>query len=343
MSFVIELMERGWLPDWLVRCGIRAVVRERLVEERKPDCEAECKQLMKFVSELRTAPVAVETAAANEQHYEVPAEFYLNVLGPNLKYSSCYFPRGDESLEVGEELMLALTCERAELSDGMQILELGCGWGSLTLWMAKHYPNSQITAISNSGSQRELIMAQAAARGLKNVEVLTADINEFSIETRFDRVVSVEMFEHMRNYGTLLQRVAGFLKPHGKLFVHIFCHRKYAYPYTTDGTTNWLGRYFFTGGTMPSDHLLLYFADNFSIEHHWRVSGRHYARTAWLWYQAMRDRRPQIMEALEGIYGRKEAHRWFIRWKVFFLSCYELFGFRGGEEWFVGHYRFTRR
>lgn len=342
MQKAIELVEAGLVPDWVTRLGIRGIVKERLVEERRGDIEAITSHFSEFLGKLRQEPLAIETAAANAQHYEVPAEFFKLVLGKHLKYSSCYFKTGKESLDQAEQDMLALTCERAELGDGQQILELGCGWGSLTLWMAAQYPQANITAVSNSKSQRDFILARAAERGLKNVEVITADINVLKLERTFDRVVSVEMFEHMKNYDSLLTKIHSWLKDNGKLFVHIFCHRLYAYNYEVNGTTNWMGRYFFTGGTMPSDHLLLYFPQIVPIEQHWRVNGRHYGLTAWHWYQNLLANKGQIIEIFEATYGRDQAVCWFNRWKVFFLACHELFSFNRGEEWFVSHYRFSR-
>jgi cyclopropane-fatty-acyl-phospholipid synthase len=238
--------------------------------------------------------------------------------------------------------MLQLTCERAEIADGMEVLELGCGWGSLTLWMAERYPASKITAVSNSHGQREFILKTAAERGLKNIEIITTDMNNFMTSHRFDRVVSVEMFEHMRNYDTLLARVSTWLKPGCKLFVHIFTHRKYAYFYETEGDSNWMGRYFFSGGTMPSDHLLLYFQRDLIIDQHWRMSGTHYEKTANAWARNMDLHRKELLKMFAEVYGSGNELRWFMRWKAFFLACAELFGFAGGEEWMVSHYRFVR-
>jgi len=343
MQSGIRLMEAGFVPDWAIRLGIRSICRERLKEEACDSVEQEAEALMGFIEKLKASPIAEVPEKANEQHYEVDSDFYQLVLGTHLKYSSCYYTSESSSLADAESYMLQKSCERAELADGQKILELGCGWGSLTLWMAAHYPNASITAVSNSSSQKTFIEKQCLTRGLKNVRIITADINQFSIEAGFDRIVSVEMFEHMKNYHELHRRIASWLKPGGKLFVHIFCHRKYAYPYVVEGNSNWMGQHFFSGGTMPSDALLLYFQDHLCIEKHWRVSGMHYSRTALDWYTNMLSRESEVRVALSRIYGPDKQALWFIRWKVFFLACVELFGFRGGQEWFVSHYRFVRR
>jgi cyclopropane-fatty-acyl-phospholipid synthase len=248
-----------------------------------------------------------------------------------------------ESLDEAEEKMLTLTCERAQISNGMDILELGCGWGSLTLWMAERYSHAKITAVSNSHPQREFIAAQCRERGIRNVEIITADMNAFDATKRFDRVVSVEMFEHMRNYELLLHRVSSWMKPDGRLFVHIFCHREYAYVFEAEGEDNWMGKYFFSGGIMPSDDLLLYFQDAAALEDHWRVDGTHYERTANHWLENMDSRKDAVMPVLERTYGEKNAALWFQRWRIFFMACAELWGFRKGQEWWVAHYLFRKR
>ncbi len=339
---LIDLCERGLLPDALTRLGIRRLSAQRLRDEGANDLEAADLRFRRLLDELRRSPIAIETAAANEQHYEVPTRFFELCLGKRLKYSSCYYANGDEDLDQAEEAMLALYGERAELADGQRILELGCGWGSLTLWMAQQYPNARITGVSNSRTQREHILAQAAQRGLANVEIITCDVNQLQLpEHQFDRAVSIEMFEHMRNYQHLLGKVSRWLVPGGKLFVHIFCHRSLMYPFETEGEDNWMGRHFFTGGLMPSADTLLHFQDDLSIEQRWLLSGRHYERTANQWLENQDRHRDEVMAVLTEAYGAAEAARWQQRWRMFWMACAELFGYSGGNEWGVAHYRFS--
>lgn len=338
----IAWAERGRVPDPLIRAGIRQLCRRRLSDEAAGDPEDWIPRYKSVLADLRKSPIAVETEAANRQHYEVPPEFFRLVLGPHLKYSACWFEKPSHSLEQAEAAMLALTCERAELEDGQRILEMGCGWGSLTLWMAERYPNARITAVSNSALQRRYIDECAARRGLQNVSVVTADMNEFDTEQRYDRAVSVEMFEHMRNYRSLMHRIATWLEPHGKLFVHIFCHRLVHYPFETEGDGNWLGRHFFTGGLMPARDTLLHFQEDLAIDDWWWVSGTHYERTANAWLDNLDEHRDAVLSLFRQVYGDSEAAVWRQRWRIFFMACAELFGYDGGREWLVGHYRFKR-
>ena len=339
---LIELVENGRIPDLLTRAGIRLLLLQRLREQAQEGPDQEWQAMMTFVEEMRQSPIALHTQEANEQHYELPPRFFELVLGPHLKYSCCHFPEGVTELEHAEASMLTLTCERAQLQDGQQILELGCGWGSLSLWMAKHYPNSSILAVSNSRPQREFIESRAQELGLTNLSVQTCDMNDFTTEQHFDRVVSVEMFEHMRNWQSLLERISNWLKPEGKLFIHIFSHRRYAYAFSSEGDSNWMGRYFFTGGIMPSNDLLLYFQKDLLLEQHWVLSGVHYQRTADAWLQMMDSQKGEILQTFRETYG-KGADIWFQRWRMFFLATSEVWGFRGGNEWLISHYLFNNQ
>ncbi|GAB6195108.1 SAM-dependent methyltransferase [Lysobacter xanthus] len=335
--------ERGWLPDALVRAGIRHLCAQRLRDEQAGGPDAQAARFQQMIEELRRSPVAIHTDAANAQHYELPPAFFRLCLGERLKYSGCYYPTGRETLDEAEAAMLALYGERAELEDGQQILELGCGWGSLTLWMAERYPAARITAVSNSRPQREHIERVCLERGYANVRVITQDVNHLLLDAaQFDRVVSVEMFEHMRNYEALLSRVASWMKPGGKLFVHVFAHRTCMYPFETEGEDNWMGRHFFTGGLMPASDTLLWFQRHLSIEARWHVDGTHYMRTANHWLENQDRRRDDVMQVLEAAYGKAGAALWFQRWRMFWMSCAELFGYAGGREWIVAHYRFAK-
>lgn len=338
-----SLLEKNKVPDFALRLGIRKLLKERLHQEKKETVELQQAHLMKLIAELKESPIAINTAEANEQHYEVPTAFYKFCLGSNLKYSSGYWNEGVLDIDTSENDMLEITCSRAELTDGQDILELGCGWGSLSLYMAKKYPQSSITAVSNSKTQKIYIDEQAQLRGIKNLTIITVNINDFAIEKKFDRVVSVEMFEHMRNYQKLMHKIADCLKINGKLFVHIFTHKDFAYKFEVLDETDWMSKYFFTGGIMPSDDLLLYFNEHLSIEKHWHVSGLHYSKTSESWLQNMDKNKSQIMPLFESTYGKDQAVKWWVYWRLFYMACAELWGYNNGEEWIVSHYLFIKK
>lgn len=334
----IAAMERGLVSDPVARWAIRRLCAARLRSLRSQGEPAE--SLRALAEKCCSSPIAPEPAAANAQHYELPASFFVQVLGRHRKYSCCWWPAGVETLDEAEEAALAVTCERAGIVDGMHVLDLGCGWGALSLWIARRYPNCRLLAVSNSASQRQFIRGEARRLGLEaggRLRVVTADINQFEPGESFDRVVSIEMFEHLRNYAELLRRIATWLTPRGRLFVHIFCHHELAYEFETDGATNWMGRHFFTGGLMPAVRFLDAFQADMRTTEHWSWNGHHYQRTADAWLANLDACRDRILPILAGTYGPSAARRWFHRWRTFFLAVSELFGYAGGEEWQVAH------
>jgi|TARA_B100000768_G_scaffold14149_1_gene13361 cyclopropane-fatty-acyl-phospholipid synthase len=342
IKLLIKLAEKGILPDFFIRLGISKLCGQRLTDANDLSLKAREEKHQKWVDILMESPIALVPEKANEQHYEVPPRLFELVLGAKLKYSSGYWPQGTSTLDDSEVEMLKLTSKRAALSDGQEVLELGCGWGSLTFHMALTYPNSKITAVSNSNDQRQFIEKKCDELKIKNIKVITADMNDFSSEKTFDRVVSIEMFEHMRNYDELLKRVSEWLKKDGKLFVHIFSHKEIAYPFEDKGEGDWMAREFFSGGQMPSHKLLTCFSSRMKIEKDWRVEGTHYEKTSLAWLNKMDENKKEVLKLFEKTYGKNEASTWFQRWRIFFMSCEVLFGFNKGSEWGVSHYLFEK-
>lgn len=338
-----NVIESGWAPDWATRAGIRRLCRQRKASlQPVGGTQVSDRQVTEdFLRKLQETPVAVATEEANDQHYELPPEFFSAFLGPRRKYSGCIWPEHVSNLAEAEVQALEQVCQRGQLQDGMQVLELGCGWGSLTLWILENYPNCRVTAVSNSAPQRRYIEGRAEELGVANrLSVITADMNQFEAEQAgYDRVFSIEMFEHMRNHGKLLQRIRRWIRPDGQMFVHIFCHRETPYLFETTGASNWMGRYFFTGGMMPSFDLLRHFPESFSVEEEWAVNGRHYSRTLEAWLDNFDQQSNVIDPILADVYGKANVTQWRSRWRVFLMACSELFAFDQGEQWFVGHYR----
>jgi cyclopropane-fatty-acyl-phospholipid synthase len=341
-ALLLEAAELGRLPDAAIRLGIRRLLRQRLRDWEQMSCEGHQEAFRRFLADCRNGPVAPLPGKANEQHYEVPVALFERALGRRLKYSCCYWPEGVTDLDSAEEEALRITCDRAGLADGMEILELGCGWGSLSLWMGEQYPQARILAVSNSASQRRFIESRIAALGLSNLTVCTCDMNDFHSARQFDAVVSVEMFEHMRNHAELLRRVAGWLRPGGRLFVHMFCHRQQAYEFTGEGPQDWMARYFFTGGIMPNQALLLNHQQDLRVLDQWCWNGQHYARTCDAWLARFDRHRDVLLRTFEETWGPRDARVWLQRWRMFFMACSELFACRNGNEWFVTHVRMER-
>lgn len=338
---VIDLVEKGRVPDVLTRFGIRTLCKQRLKKETnnfKSDTA-----LASLLDSMAGSPLALNTADANEQHYEVPTAFYDLTLGEHKKYSCCLFEPNVHNLSTAEEKMLELSVSRAEVEDGMEILELGCGWGSLTLWLGRHFPNSKITAISNSTTQKAYIDNKASDLGITNIEVVTCDMNDFVTDRTFDRILSIEMFEHMRNYELLFERIAGWLKPDGKLWFHIFCHRTMPYFFQDDGEADWMARNFFTGGIMPSWDLPTQIKSPLALENRWAVNGEHYAKTSRAWLNLLDDNAEAVRRVFDESDDPTDSTILINRWRMFFMAVEELFAYNQGREWFVGHYLFSHK
>ena len=338
----VNWTESGLVPDAVIRAGIRRLLESKRKEIHSGDEEFAASSMNAFVAMMNGSPVAHVPDLANEQHYEVPADFFAHVMGDHLKYSCCYWPQDVDDLSEAETAALELTVQRAGITDGMRVLDLGCGWGSLSLWIAEHYPNASIMSVSNSTSQRDFILESAEKRSIKNIEVMTCDMNDFATDKRFDRVVSIEMFEHMRNYGELFRRIDSWLLPEGRFFMHIFCHRSTPYEYIDKGPSDWMSRHFFSGGIMPSADLPLRFAGNLCVEKRWHWNGQHYAKTCNAWLEKMDSSEEQIKPVLVECYGEADASLWWQRWRIFFMACAELFDYDEGHEWYVGHYLFSK-
>ena len=340
---VIDLMEKGRVPEFVTRAGIRKLCFQRLRNLENRGCEQTQEAEQRLFEDSIQGPVAHVPEKANEQHYEVPAKFYDLVLGQHRKYSSCYWDPSTDSLDKAEHQSLQMTCDNAGLVNGQRLLELGCGWGALSLFVLNHYPDCEVTAVSNSASQREYIYDRAEEAGVASrLTVITKDMNDFTIDQKFDRIISLEMFEHMRNYRLLLKRCSDWLTPEGALLVHVFCHRHFCYPFEEQGAANWMGRYFFSGGLMPSDQWFYRFNEDLRVTRQWRWNGTHYAKTADAWLENMAKNREALLPILAEIYPGDKPEIWYHRWRILFLAGSELFGARGGEEWWVSHYRFEQ-
>lgn len=343
MAWYEYFLEKNKVPDSVIRFAIRKQLKNKLKIESRDGDKSQRLYFQSLLTTLSQGPIAINTQDANQQHYEVPTEFYRMVLGPRLKYSSGYWPHQKTTFAESEIEMLKLYSKRAELQNGQKMLELGCGWGSLSLYLAETYPQSEIVGVSNSSTQKIFIESQIKEKGLKNLKIITCDINEFDLKEKFDRILSIEMFEHMRNYKKLFQKVADFLTDDGLLFVHVFSHKKFAYPYEADNPNNWMARYFFTGGMMPSEELFGYFQDDLHLLKRWRVNGQHYQKTCEAWLGKMDLNENKILPIFATTYGDSQALKWWVYWRIFFMACAELFGYEDGAQWAVTHYLFKKQ
>jgi cyclopropane-fatty-acyl-phospholipid synthase len=341
-------LTHGIIPESLIRLFLKLFYEIRFRRVPKDVNEVQ-HHLTEFISKLNQEPIAISTDQANEQHYELPTAFFKLILGKYMKYSCGYWNLPlkrecfEEQLTESEERMLKLTCERAKINNGDNILDLGCGWGSLSTFIKDNYEDTRITAVSNSSTQKQYIQSIIRTRDIEDLNVITANIADLELDKDFDVIISVEMFEHMRNYKKLLKKLGGFLKPNGRLFIHIFTDKNYPYFFEMDSKRSWMTKYFFRGGIMPSSNLLLYFQDDFLIEHLWKVSGIHYKYTlnSWLW--KMKANRCKIQSILAETYGKKHCRKWWNYWKLFFISLAEVFGSKDGNQRFISHYLFKKR
>eukprot|EP00262_Sarcandra_glabra_P022200 TRINITY_DN9750_c0_g1_i1.p1 TRINITY_DN9750_c0_g1~~TRINITY_DN9750_c0_g1_i1.p1 ORF type:complete len:356 (+),score=47.21 TRINITY_DN9750_c0_g1_i1:25-1092(+) len=343
VRLMLSSLERNLLPDIVIRKLTRHLLAGRLRLSYKPSAHLQLFHLMQFAHSLEQMPIAVETDKPKSQHYELPTSFFKLVLGQNLKYSCCYFQDKWSTLEDGETAMLEMYCERAQIKDGQSVLDVGCGWGSLSLYIAQKHSSCKVTGICNSTTQKAYIEEQCRDRQLLNVEIFVADISKFEMEASFDRILSIEMFEHMKNYKELLKRISKWMKQDSLLFIHYFCHKAFAYHFEDTNDDDWITRYFFTGGTMPSANLLLYFQDDVAVVNHWLVNGMHYARTSEEWLRKMDQHSASIKPIMESTYGKDSATKWTAYWRTFFISVAELFGYNNGEEWMVAHFLFKKK
>lgn len=343
VRLMLSSLERNLLPDAVIRRLSRLLLGGRLGSGYKPSAELQLSDLLQFAHSLREMPIAIQTDKAKEQHYELPTSFFKLVLGKYFKYSCCYFSDASKTLEDAEKAMLELYCERSRLEDGHTVLDVGCGWGSLSLYIAQKYSNCKITGICNSKTQKEFIEEQCRVLELQNVEIIVADISTFEMEASYDRIYSIEMFEHMKNYQNLLKKISKWMKEDTLLFVHHFCHKTFAYHFEDTNDDDWITKYFFTGGTMPSANLLLYFQDDVSVVDHWLVNGKHYAQTSEEWLKRMDNNLDSIKPIMESTYGKDQAVKWTVYWRTFFIAVAELFGYNNGEEWMVTHFLFRKK
>ena len=341
--WTMRLVQTNRVPDWLIRLAIQIGLRLNTRRRHQMGVEARNAAKRALIKKLKQSPIAIHTDDANRQHYEVPSAYFQLVLGQHLKYSCCYWSDGVVTIDAAEEAMLRLTCERAQLEDGMRVLDLGCGWGSLSLWIAVHYPNTQVLALSNSRPQIDFIKAQCRERGLRNVEAIRADMSKFESERQFDRVISIEMFEHMKNYAALMTKIDSWLRPAGMLFVHRFSHREFAYEFDAGDPGNWMAQTFFSGGTMPSDDLLLHFQDDLFVVDHWCVDGTEYARTLRAWLNKLDGNEANVRRVIAQTYGAENERLWFVNWRLFFIVCEETWKLNRGREYQVSHYLFKKR